>query len=272
MTENKIILKNKATLKAERYIIRITEEVRELITSDDLGFVYGLLFISERYLSIKPFWFWMDQKFEKITQVSVIEEEIISPQYIVKYRGWFFNDEVLMMKWDYNKNNIDGWKMAFEALLRCGGNMTIPGTDKMSFANRQLASDMGLWITHHHAEPLGAEMFVRAYPDLEANYLQHADKFHKIWEEAVIAQKDYKVVWNLCFRGQGDTPFWNADTTGSFNTPQQRGRLISDVIKKQWELVIKYIDNTIFCTNLDGEIIEIYEDGLIDLIDGIIKL
>ena len=54
--------------------------------------------------------------------------------------------------------------MAFETLLRCGGNMTIPGTDKNSRLNRQMAADMGLWITHHHAEPLGAEIFARAYP------------------------------------------------------------------------------------------------------------
>ena len=81
----------------------------------------------------------------------------------------------LMLKWKYNENGIDGWKMALEALLRCGGNMAIPGTDKMSRKNRQLAADMGLWITHHHAEPLGAEMFVRAYPDEKPNYLEHPE-------------------------------------------------------------------------------------------------
>ncbi len=89
--------------------------------------------------------------------IEVVEQTIYSPKPVIRFRGWFFNDEVLMLKWKYNENGIDGWKMALKALLRCGGNMAIPGTDKMSRKNRQLAADMGLWITHHHAEPLGAE-------------------------------------------------------------------------------------------------------------------
>ena len=59
-----------------------------------------------------------------------------------------------MMKWKINGDKKEPWRMAFETLLRCGGNMTIPGTDKNSRLNRQMAADMGLWITHHHAEPL----------------------------------------------------------------------------------------------------------------------
>ena len=47
------------------------------------------------------------------------------------------------------------WRMVFEALLRLGGNMVIPGTDRNAHRYRKLASDMGLAITHHHAEPLG---------------------------------------------------------------------------------------------------------------------
>jgi hypothetical protein len=66
--------------------------------------------------------------------------------------------------------------MVFETLLRCGGNMVIPGTDKNALRYRTLASEMGLYITHHHAEPLGAEMFARAYPDLPADVI-------KIWAD-----------------------------------------------------------------------------------------
>jgi len=162
--------------------------------------------------------------------------------------------------------------MALEALLRCGGNMVIPGTDKMSRRNRQLAADYGLWITHHHAEPLGAEMFVRAYPNEKPDYLENAKLFHKLWEDAVLAQKDQKVVWNLCFRGQGDMPFWSSDTTGRFDTPAKRGAMISEVIRKQCELVKKYVEHPIFCTNLYGELMELYEQGYLDLDDNVIKV
>ena len=72
---------------------------------------------------MKPFWFWMDQTFEQKESIEVVEQTIYSPKPVIRFRGWFFNDEVLMLKWKYNENGIDGWKMALEALLRCGGNM-----------------------------------------------------------------------------------------------------------------------------------------------------
>ena len=83
LPENKIVFQINEKLERESYMIRITQGVIEIIARDDLGFIYGLLFISERFLGIKPFWFWMDQKFEKVSQVTITEEEIVSPQYIV---------------------------------------------------------------------------------------------------------------------------------------------------------------------------------------------
>lgn len=268
---NEIVLEE-GNLEDEQYEIKEKNDCLKIVASDELGFIYGLLHLSEKYLNIKPFWFWMDQKIEKIEKVEITETYFKSEKAKVRFRGWFFNDEVLMMKWKYNQNEKAGWKMALETLLRNGGNMAIPGTDNMSRENKDLANDMGLWITHHHAEPLGAEMFVRAYPDVKPNFMEHPDLFYQLWEEAVVAQKDCKVVWNLCFRGQGDSPFWNSDTSGQFDTPERRGKLISDLIKKQCDIVKKYINNPVFCTNLYGEIMELYEQGHIDLEEGIIKV
>ncbi|MBQ2802594.1 MAG: glycosyl hydrolase 115 family protein [Lachnospiraceae bacterium] len=256
----------------EQFLLKVTEKQISITAKDDLGFIYGLLYISEKYLGIKPFWFWMDQRITQTECVKIAPLIYISPRPVVRFRGWFFNDEVLMLKWKYNENGVDGWKMAFEALLRCGGNMAVPGTDKMSRKNRKLASDMGLWITHHHAEPLGAEMFARAYPGMEANFAEHPELFYKLWEDAVKEQKDYKTVWNLCFRGQGDTPFWSSDTTGAYDTPGKRGRLISELIRKQCDIVKRYVENPVFCTNLYGEIMELYKEGYIELDDEVIKV
>lgn len=268
----KILLKQVRGMAEEAYVLTVEAEQIKLEAGDDLGFIYGLLYLSETYMGIKPFWFWMDQQIEKRERVE-IEEQVYHPvKPVVRFRGWFFNDEVLMLKWKYNENSDAGWRMCFETLLRCGGNMTIPGTDKMSRRNRQLASDMGLWITHHHAEPLGAEMFVRAFPDVEPNYLEQRELFQQLWREAVEEQKDYKVVWNLCFRGQGDAPFWNYDTTGQFDTPEKRGRMISEVIKTQADIVREYIEHPVFCTNLYGEIMELYEQGHVKLDEDLIKV
>lgn len=259
-------------LLQEQYRIEVNECSVTVFAYGDLGFIYGLLYISKHYLGVKPFWFWMEQKFVKRESIVINDTYVISEIPSVRLRGWFFNDEVLMMKWKYNNTEKEGWKMAFEALLRCGGNMAIPGTDKLSVQNRKLAADMGLWITHHHAEPLGAQMFVRAYPDMEANYLEHPQLFENLWEEAVFAQKDCKVVWNVCFRGQGDMPFWSSDATGQFDTEQKRGKMISDVIRRQCDIVRKHVESPIFCTNLYGEIMELYEKGLIDLDTDVIKV
>lgn len=271
MAKNSIVLKMDETVETESYKIFVGNEV-VITAGDNLGFVYALLHISEKYLGIKPFWFWLDQRIKKLDFAEIPEGEYTSPKYAVRFRGWFFNDEVLLMKWKINGDEREPWRMAFEALLRCGGNMTIPGTDKNSRLNRQMASDMGLWITHHHAEPLGAEMFARAYPGEDANFSEKPELFYKLWEDAVIEQKDYRVVWNLCFRGQGDCPFWSHDSSGQYDTEEKRGALISSLIKKQCAIVRKHVKNPVFCTNLYGEIMELYNDGYIELDDDIIKV
>ncbi len=266
-----IVLQKRDESETESFTIDVGEQIT-VSAGDDLGFVYGLLFISKEFLGIEPFWFWLDQSIEKTDELTVPGGRYTAQKPIVRYRGWFVNDEVLIMKWKIGGDSAEPWRMVFEALLRCGGNMVIPGTDKNSRIYRKLASDMGLWITHHHAEPMGAEMFVRAYPDVTPNYAEAPELFIKLWEDAVQAQKDEKVVWCLGFRGQGDCPFWNSDTSGRFDTPKKRGRLISDVIELQRQLVLKYVDNPVFCTNLYGEIMELYEEGHINLADDIIKI
>jgi hypothetical protein len=238
--------------------------------SDELGFIYGIFHISKEFLGVQPFWFWNDQIFIKKDEIFVDAEEFISKPSKIRFRGWFINDEVLIHKWSVDGSKGYPWIMAFEALLRCGGNMVIPGTDKNSKLYSETASKMGLYITHHHAEPLGAEMFARAYPELTASYAEHPELFQKLWKEGIEAQKHMKVVWNLGFRGQGDRPFW--DDSPQFNTPESRGKLISELIKLQLDLVSSMIENPVCCTNLYGEVMELYKDGHIDLPDNVIRI
>ena len=255
----------------EEFIIDVSEDI-SISASGELGFVYGLLYISEKFLGIKPFWFWLDQKIERKDRIEIEYGVYKSKKPAVKYRGWFINDEVLIMKWSIDGDSEEPWRMAFEALLRCGGNMVIPGTDKNSTKYSRLASDMGLWITHHHAEPLGAEMFVRTYPDTDPNYADHPELFHKLWRDAVETQKDMKVIWCLGFRGQGDCPFWSHDSSGRFDTPEKRGALISEIIELQRRIVEEKVKSPVFCTNLYGEIMELYDGGHIRIADDIIKI
>lgn len=181
-----------------------------------------------------------------------------------------YNDEVLISTWKVEGSLSYAWEMAMEALLRLGGNMVIPGTDSNSKIYRKLASEMGLWITHHHAEPLGAEMFARAYPSLNPSYDENPELFQKLWREGIEAQIEDKVIWNLGFRGQGDLPFWESDP--KYATPKQRGELISSLIKLQYQMVCERVKKPVCCTNLYGEIMELYQEGMLNLPEGIIKV
>ena len=96
--ENTILLCRNESLCPETYEIHVVNDYQLLIKAgDDLGFVYALLSISEKYLGIRPFWFWLDQKIEKIGSVEIPCEMFCSPIPAVRFRGWFLNDEVLLI-------------------------------------------------------------------------------------------------------------------------------------------------------------------------------
>ncbi len=243
--------------------------ILEVRASGDLGFIYGIYHISKTFLGVPEFWFWNEYAFTAREGYEVPEGyEFRSRPFPVRFRGWFVNDEVLIDTWQIDGDPEKPWEMVFEALLRCGGNMTIPGTDENAHIYCELASRMGLWITHHHAEPLGAQMFARAYPELEASYDKHPDLFEGLWRAGIEKQKDYKVLWNLGFRGQGDRPFWADDP--AYDTDEKRGRLMSDLIRKQYDLVKSYDPKAICCSNLYGETMELYQKGCLDLPEDVI--
>lgn len=271
------VIEKTAAVAAEAYRIQVENDRIHIFASDDLGVIYALLFLSEKFLGILPFWYWNDQKLEKKAFVNVPEGVYRSQEYKLRYRGWFINDEVLLDDWGMDIfddttgiNENFAFEMAMEALLRLGGNMVIPGTDHNSHKNRKLAADMGLWLTHHHAEPLGATMFARAYPDLTASYAEYPELFEQLWRSAIEEQISYRVVWNIGFRGQGDRPFWADDP--QYDTPEKRGALISSLIEKQYRILCEYMDNPICCTNLYGEVMELYQQGYITLPEQVIYI
>lgn len=260
-------------VEMETEMFRITSEQDGLAVyaSDELGFIYGLYEISRNLLNIHDFWFWHDQSICRRDPVSVPEGfDFRSKPFAVRYRGWFINDEVLLHAWSLDGDKDKPWEMAMETLLRCGGNMIIPGTDRNSVKYRSLAAARGLYITHHHAEPLGAEMFLRAYPELEASFDLHPDKFRRLWQEGIEAQGNYKVIWNLGFRGQGDCPFWANDPR--YATDEDRGRLLGELIRTQYDMVKARDPEAICCTNLYGEVMELYQKGLVELPEDIIRV
>lgn len=269
--ENTVTLAADASLVPQTWRMTVTEEQVTIRHSDVLGGVYGLLYISEHVLGIHPLWYWNDQVLPSMAQAEIPCGTVESPVYAVKYRGWFINDEVLLDPWKQDdKEHWDVWRMAFETILRCGGNMVIPGTDRHGDNLDMMASDMGLILTQHHAELLGAEMFGRRWPELKGSYRLYPDKFEQLWRESAQRLKGRQVIYAIGFRGQGDGPFWGEDDT--FDTDEKRGAEVNRIMKRQMEIVREVEPDALFCTNLYGEMMHLYRCGALQVPDGVIKI
>ena len=271
--ENRIRVVPDPHLQPEVYQAEVTEQEVLIRCGDDLGAVYGLFSVSEKYLHVKPLGWWMGLKPEVTDTVRIPRGTWASPAYAVRYRCWFVNDEVLLTGWHMEESQrAEVWKRVFEAILRCGGNMVIPGTDREYDGHRlcEMALERGLWITQHHTELLGARMFARAYPDLQPSYRAHPEAFEALWQEAIDRFAGRRVVWTIGFRGQGDKAFWHDDS--GFDTAQKRGEFISSVMRRQMELVRARDPKAVFSTNLYGEMMGLYRQGFLQVPDGVIRL
>ena len=74
--------------------------------------------------------------------------------------------------------------------------------------------------------------------------MENQELFEDLWRTAVLEQQDLQVVWNVGFRGQGDKAFWHHDSR--FVTAKSRGKLVSQVIQRQCEIVREYLANPVF--------------------------
>ncbi len=264
------LIENHPNLQEDQFECTIDKDVITITGTNERGIIYGLLHLSEKYLGVDRFWFWNDQKPPSKQAIQIAPTTFQSDIPTVRYRGWFVNDEVLLSHWNFGDSDEEKWERIFETLLRCKGNMVIPGTDLVDPTAKKLASKMGLMLTHHHAEPLGAEMFNRVYPDKEPSFTENRDGFIALWRKAIEEQKDQEIIWNIGFRGQGDRPFWADDP--KFSTDEARGKLIGEIIQIQYDLISEYQSNPNCCVNLYGEITDLYKKGHLVIPENVIKV
>lgn len=272
--DNEIRVALDAAMPPESYHIHVEPARVSLICADELGAIYALLSISERFLGVKPLDWWHDIARPRLPRVCIPVRDHDSPHYAVRYRGWFVNDEVLLEGWhDSISDRFAVWKRVFEAILRCGGNMVIAGTDRLHDGEAlcALAASMGLWITQHHSELLGAKMFSRVYPDLTPSYAENPEAFEAIWRESVRNNRGRKVVWAIGYRGQGDMAFWHSDSAAG-SDEAARGEYIVRIMRRQMEIVREENPDAVFVTNLYGEMMQMYRNGHLAVPDEVIKV
>lgn len=240
---------------------------------DGLGLVFGIYYFCERCLGVDPYEFWTDYPYEPKEKLVLSDISYESPKPKVQLRGWFINDEDCLIGWhDDMKISLATWEQIYETLLRAGYNMVIPGTGITADGPQlQLASDMGLWIAQHHAEPLGAAMFSDVYPDIPPRIPEEKERFIALYKKAVEQNKSRKVVWTLGFRGQGDIPFYEDDPR--YDTLEMRAALISEMIHLQKKLVLENTEGPQhFAHFIYSESAELYRSGYLKLDDDIIRV
>ena len=261
--------------REEGFCLRTDESENALLIegSDELGLVFGIYYMCEHLLHVDPYAFWTDFEYVRRAAIELPYVEYVSPLPKVRFRGWFINDEDCLMGWhDDMQISLATWERIFETALRAGYNMVIPGTGRSAEEPHvRLASDMGLWITQHHAEPLGAEMFTDAYPGVAPRIPEELERFTQLYRKAITRYAGMKVVWALGFRGQGDSAFFHDDPR--YQTPEQQGRLIGQMIWLQKQLIEETCDGVQhFVHNIYAESAGLYRDGHLALDDDIIRV
>lgn len=261
-----------AAVEGDDFQINQSTDPRITITAKtSLGVMYGALAVSRNILKIDDFWYWMDTVPSVQKSIKWTNFDLHIPDYRTKYRGWFVNDELLLRGWKDHDSDRYVWNRVFETALRVGCNVIVPGTDVSSQINRNPAKSFGLAIAQHHAEPLGAKMFAREYPDLTASFIKYPDLFRKLWRDAIMDQKGTPTIYSLGFRGQGDKPFCEDDNSREWND-QSIADVVNGIIQEQYDMVRELDPEAPMALNIYGELAGLYRKDLIKVPDDVIEI
>ena len=227
----------------DRHVIDIAQEQITISGSDELGAIHGIYDFSERYLGIDPTIFLTGILPESTSALHLPVKKEVSKPYTFRHRGVFFNDHDLLVGFQMEQME-DGFNLAlmekfFETVLRLKGTTVIPSTLVLSDEQHlELASDMGLYISQHHAEPLGTQPYSwnRNVPYTWNTQKQH---FIDMWSKAIKRQAGRKVLWTVGFRGYLDRNFWSDDPSMKGASDEQKAEVINEVVATQYELIKK---------------------------------
>lgn len=246
--------------KWEHYTIRTVGADRDILLiagSDDCGTMWGIYTFSERFLGIDPLYLWTDQV-PKCRKQLILEKICITdgPEHF-RFRGWFINDEDLIQGfskggepqpgYDFHRDYAKVLEMLVETGLRLKQNLLIP-CSHLDICNPdeeelvRIVTQRGMYISMHHQEPVGVHQFTmdrywkeRGITDI--NYFAYREEYEQLWRQYIHRWSRYpNVIWQLGLRGRGDRPVWYQEN-GVPDSLEERGRLISDAIRRQYEIV-----------------------------------
>ena len=251
-------------LPPEQYVIDLQGDGAMVIrAADDLGAVYALLHLSHTALGVQPLWFWNDQRFEKRDLAAYPAEHTAARPAAVGLRGWSFTGGQLLRNWNAGAPGLN-WEMAFEALLRLGGNFVAlpagPAAD--------LAAAMGLWRLQPADLPLEAAPFDSRYPGRPAAWADSEAEYKTLWAAAVEQHKQQKLIWRIGLPGSGGTLLPDLDR----QPLARQGALVSRVLRAQIDTVRAALPAAPLCVALDGKLAALERAGVLDLPEEVIRL
>lgn len=241
----------------EQYCLRLYDDLLVIVGSDKRGTMWGIYTFCQEILGVDPMWLWTDHSPELTSPIIINELNRTDGPKTYRFRGWFINDEDLLEGFSKGGPTEKDYRFhhdfcrilpqVLETMLRLKQNLLIPSTylDILRPEEEQLIdliTERGLYVSMHHQEPVGvSQMTIEQYWAARGvtgiNYIDDTEKYLEVWDKYIHQwAKHEDVIWQLGLRGRGDRPVWY----GSPRIPESdedRGRLISDAIAKQLQLI-----------------------------------
>jgi hypothetical protein len=243
-----------------------------LVGADMRGTIYAIYEFSQTVLGVDPMYLWTDKEPAKHASIALPADFArVSPKPVIRYRGFFPNDEDLMTGWVTPKKGehtgiaLSTWDMVFETILRLKGNMVVPGTWIFPDDAQVLAAtERGLIVNQHHAIPLGVNV-ARWPQDVPYNFSTHPEILERAWTNAVALYKpDQEILWSVGLRGLSDSSYASLDESVRNNDPLL-GQRISEAIAVQMKIVRAKYPNAQFVTDL-------WQEGARLMAEGYLKI
>ncbi len=218
--------------------------------SDKRGTIYGMFRLSE-LMGVSPLCYWGDAIIPHKEEIVLsLEEQEVSKEPSVKYRGFFINDEWPCFG-NWSKDHFGGftkeaYEHVFELLLRLKGNYLWPAMWSSSFAldgpdtaSAELADLYGVVIGNSHHEPClrASEEWdiVRGEDSIYGNawnFSVNRDGLLRYWKDGLKRSAKWESLVTVGMRGERDSKVLGEEATLKDNID-----LLKDIIHCQKELI-----------------------------------
>lgn len=223
--------------------------------SDKRGTIYGMFHLSE-LIGVSPWVYWADVMPRKKNHIVFTENDnFISKEPSVKYRGFFINDEWPSFgNWTmehFNGFTTEMYDHVFELLLRLKGNYLWPAMWSSSFSldgpglsSAELADEYGIVMCNSHHEPCLRHSeewdLVRGEDSIYGNawnFDRNRDGLIQYWRDGLKRNGAFENIITMGMRGERDSKILGHDAGLADNI-----NYLKDVITTQNQLIREVIN------------------------------